>query len=90
MQQEVNMAFWLRKVWGWKKEKRQDDSYVSQFFAPLFTLFTLFFLSLLHLSFDLFLFLRPPLFSQLEHSYFTTREPHSFAFYLFTQRCNFS
>lgn len=54
MQQEVNMAFWLRKVWGWKKEKRQDDSYVFQFFPPLFTLF---FLSLLHLSFDLLLFL---------------------------------
>ncbi|EKM54527.1 uncharacterized protein PHACADRAFT_258440 [Phanerochaete carnosa HHB-10118-sp] len=26
MKQEVNMAFWLRKVWRWKKEKRSDDS----------------------------------------------------------------
>lgn len=26
MREEVNMAFWLRKVWNWKKEKRSDDS----------------------------------------------------------------
>ncbi|GJE92151.1 kinase-like protein [Phanerochaete sordida] len=34
MQQEVNMAFWLRKVWGWKKEKRADDSRPSSSRGP--------------------------------------------------------
>lgn len=27
MQQQVSMAFWLRKVWGWEKERR-DNAYV--------------------------------------------------------------
>lgn len=57
MQQQVSMAFWLRKVWGWEKERR-DNAYVlttSPFtLTPSYLSIPPFLLSFTHFSFTFF------------------------------------
>lgn len=55
MQKEVNMALWLRKVWGWKK--RPEDRYASLPITPL--LFASHPFDAVHLTFLFFPF--PPI-----------------------------